>query len=128
MIMFKKLAALAAAGVLCATALVGCGGGDDFYKGKWVAVEMTSDGNTITADQAKDSIGMNLEDYLCFEFNDDGKAEVSFGGSASQEGTWKVDGDGVAVEVDGDSNTLKKDGDNIIFEPQEGVSVKLAKK
>lgn len=124
---FKRITALLASGVLFATALVGCGG-EDFYKGKWVPVEMTEGDKTIKAEDAESLLGMKLEDYLSLEFKDDSKFETKSNGTTIGEGTWKVDGDNAVVEADGESKTIKKDGDNIIFEPSEGVSVKLEKK
>lgn len=127
--MFGKLAAFAAAGVLCMTALVGCGGGDSFFNGKWVPVEMTSNGVTITADNAKDMLGMELGDYMSFEFKDDGKFIATISGEDDDSSTWEAKGDDAVIKADGDEEkTAKKDGDNIVLEIEDGVSVKLEKK
>ena len=128
--MFKKMAAFAAAGVLCMTALVGCGGGgDSFYTGKWVPVEMTSSGMTITADNAKDMLGMDLGDYMSFEFTDGGKFIATINGEEDDSSTWEAKGDDAVIKADGgEEKTAKKDGDNIVLEIEEGVSVKLEKK
>lgn len=127
--MFKKLAAFAAAGVLCATALVGCGGGEDFFKGTWVPVEFTEGGETYDSAKYEEmSGGQKLEDMMTFEFKDDGKITGGYSGSEA-EGTWKLDGDNAVIDMDGESETAKKDGDNIVIEMGEsGVSVKLKKK
>ena len=127
--MFKKLAAFAAAGVLCATALVGCGGGEDFFKGKWTPVEITEGGETYDAAKYEEMSGQKLEDMMYLEFKDDGKISGSYGGGNAAEGTWKLDGDNAVVEMDGESQTMKKDGDNIVMELPEGAgSVKFEKK
>ena len=122
----KKIAALLASGVLCATALVGCGG-EDFYKGKWVPVEITEGDKTFNSDNAESEMGMKLEDFMTIEFKDDGKVDLNSGASGNAEGTWKMDGDNVIVEEGGESQTIKKDGDNIIME-NDGVKIKLEKK
>ena len=91
---------------------------------------MTSDGQTLNAEEYEQQNGSKLEDNIAFEFKDDNKVVVNWGGAEGEtkEGTWKLDGDNVTVEVDGDSSTLKKDGDDVIFEPADSVSVKLEKK
>lgn len=127
--MFKKLAAFAAAGVLCMTALVGCGGGEGFFKGTWVPIEMTEGGETYDAAKYEEMSGQKLEDMMKFEFKDDGKVSGSYGGGDDAEGTWKLDGDNAVIEIDGESQTVKKDGDNIVIEMGDsGASVKFKKK
>lgn len=125
----KKIVSVIAAGVLGMTVLTGCGGGGEaFYRGKWVPVEMTSSGVTITADNAQKMLGMELGDYMTFEFAEGGKFIATISGEADDSATWETSGSDAVIKTGDDEKTAKIDGDYIILELDDGVSAKLEKK
>lgn len=102
--------------------LVACGGGDTTkgkyadspHLGKWVAVEASAFGMTMTAEDI-------FEEGFWFDLKADGKCELFVDGDTAT-GTWEPSDDGVKFTEGSDSYEAKYEDGRMKFE-YEGVEI-----
>ena len=90
---------------------------DGGIAGKWIAVEMASDGET-----------MNPADYgmeMSIELREDGTAVVNLGEEAT--GTWSADGNQVSITIEGDTAAATVENGGMFLPLGDDVSLKLVK-
>jgi hypothetical protein len=105
-------------------ALVGCGGGETL-EGTYDLESVTSDGDTVTAQDLRD-LGMEPSEFLTITFSGNDFTMIAMG--ESLDGSYKLsngtismtaDGDGpfgaLKGTVSGDTITIELDGDVIVF-------------
>ena len=90
---------------------------DGGFAGKWIAVEMSSGGET-----------MNPADYgmeMSIELREDGTAVANLGEEVT--GTWSADGNQVEITIDGDTATAAVENGEMVLPLGDDVSLKLVK-
>ena len=131
----KKIALLLVLSLLICAVFCGCGGGKDLasnIEGTWTMTSISDGESTeVSLEEFSESLGFDMSDLeLSFTFDKDGAVHLSAGGE-SEEGTYEVNGDKVAVTLTGITADLTYDADKeaLYFEEEiSGMTVYMTKK
>ena len=130
----KKIALLLVLSLLICAVFCGCGGKDlaSNIEGTWVMTSISDgDSTEVSLEKFSESLGFDMSDLeISFTFDKDGAVHLSAGGELG-EGTYKVNGDKVAVTIEGDTEDLSYDADKEALYYEEvtsGMTIYLTKK